>query len=165
MTFHSEGIGGVIFLFLYLINLGILVYGFTTRRIVLKSVYTLLLFHVLLRVAAQSIAIVIATKANLDIGLLIAFFVLAAEGYFSLVLCAYRFLINHHQHSYPTDGSWLEGKPRKKDDGKRDPLWKRCKRAMTARDENGNKDPWVMTIIHWVLLGVSLGPCPFWCIS
>jgi len=159
MSIHGEGIGGVVFLILYAINLCILIYGYTTRLIRFKSVYTFLLLHVILRLAAQSVAIALGTRDYLDIGLLIAWFVLGAEGYFSLVLCAYRFLITHHQHTYPTEGSWLEGKPhkKKKSDGTlhEDPWYIRFKRAMTARDTDGTKDPWVMTIIHWVLIGVS----------
>lgn len=162
MGLHGEGIGGLVFLILYTINFSILMYGYTTRRIIFKSVYTFLLFHVVLRLAAQSVAIAMGTQKpsdNFNVGLLIAFFVLAAEGYFSLVLCAYRFVIHHHQHAYPIDGSWLEGKPVKSKEGKNDPMWKRFKRAMTARDQTGKKDPWVMTIIHWVLIGVS--DCPY----
>jgi hypothetical protein len=160
MAIHSEGIGGIVFLTLYTINLSILVYGYWTRRIIFKSVYTFLLLHVTLRLGAQGVAVAIGTQDNLNLSLLIAFFVLGAEGYFSLVLCAYRFLIHHHQRVYPISGSWLEGKPhkRRKKDGRegKDPWYKRFKRAMTARDAEGKKDPWVMTIIHWTLIGVSV---------
>ncbi|WWC88931.1 uncharacterized protein L201_003846 [Kwoniella dendrophila CBS 6074] len=157
MGLHGEGPGGIVSLCLYTINLSILIFGFSTRRISFKSVYSFLLFHVTLRLAAQSVAIVTGTKDRLDAGLLIAFFVLAAEGYFSLVLCAYRFLIHHHQHFYPIDGSWLEGKPHENRDGggKKDPWLVRFKRAMTARDKDGKKDPWVMTIIHWTLIAAN----------
>ncbi|WWC69815.1 uncharacterized protein I206_103758 [Kwoniella pini CBS 10737] len=156
MAFHGEGIGGVVFLILYLINFCILTFGFSTRRISFRSVYSFLLFHVCLRLSAQSVSIVTGTKDHLDTGLLIAFFVLGAEGYFSLVLCAYRFLIHHHQHVYPVSGSWLEGKPNKdKHTGKKDPWYVRLKRAMTARNGDGTKDPWVMTIIHWTLIGAN----------
>ncbi|WWC62288.1 uncharacterized protein I303_104884 [Kwoniella dejecticola CBS 10117] len=156
MGFHGEGIGGAVFLALYSINLSILIFGFSTRRISFKSVYSFLLFHVCLRISAQSVSIVTGTKDRLDTGLLIAFFVLGAEGYFSLVLCAYRFLIHHHQHIYPVSGSWLEGKPNKnKNTGAKDPWYVRFKRAMTARNSDGTKDPWVMTIIHWTLIGAN----------
>ncbi|WVQ95282.1 hypothetical protein IAU59_002377 [Kwoniella sp. CBS 9459] len=161
MSLHGEGIGGVVFLTLYTFNFLILLYGFFSRRISIKSVYAFLLFHVILRLSAQSVSVAIGTKDHLVPGLLIAFFVLGAEGYFSLVLCAYRFLIHHHQHFYPTDGSWLEGKPNKNKskDGQgevKDPWYKRLKRAMTARNKDGKKDPWVMTIIHWTLIGANV---------
>ncbi|WVW84354.1 hypothetical protein I302_106388 [Kwoniella bestiolae CBS 10118] len=157
MTLHGEGIGGVVFLVLYSINFSILIYGFSTKLISFKSVYSFLLFHVCLRLSAQSVAIATGTKDQLDAGLLIAFFVLGAEGYFSLVLCAYRFLIHHHQHVYPISGSWLEGKPNKNEekDGKKDPWYVRLKRALTAKNKDGKKDPWVMTIIHWTLIGAN----------
>lgn len=176
---HGEGIAGLVFLILYSCNLTILSFGFLTHRIKLASVYFWLLFHVVLRLAAQSVAIALGSRQPLDAGLLIAFFVLGAEGYFSLVLCTYRFLIHHHQRLYPVDGSWLEGKPpvkKKKEEvngrgeGKDSGGWvdglttfgKRFVRAMTARDRDGNKDPWVMTIIHWVLIGVSfIIPCSY----
>ncbi|WVR05516.1 hypothetical protein IAU60_002534 [Kwoniella sp. DSM 27419] len=153
---HGEGISGAVFLALYSVNLSILIFGFSTRRIRFKSVYAFLLFHVLLRLAAQSISVAVGVSDAFNAGLLIAFFVLGAEGYFSLVLCAYRFLIHHHQHLYPVSGSWLEGKPDKdKKQGGSDPWYKRFKRAMTARDKEGRKDPWVMTIIHWVLIAAN----------
>ena len=154
MPLHGEGIAGVIFLTLYTGNLCLLLFGFFTRRIHWKSVYSFLLFHVLLRLGAQSTSIAIGTQDSLDVGLLIAFFVLGAEGYFSLVLCTYRFTIHHHQYAYPISGSWLEGKPHKTKSGKQDPWYKRFKRAMTAKDAEGKSDPWVMTIIHWCLIGV-----------
>ncbi|WWD19424.1 hypothetical protein CI109_103884 [Kwoniella shandongensis] len=148
MGLHGEGIGGVIFLALYSVNFSLLMFGFFTRRISIKSVYAFLLFHVLLRLGAQSVAVALGTQKRLNENLLIAFFVLGAEGYFSLVLCTYRFLIHHHQHVYPVDGSWLEGKPQKS----KDPWYKRLRRALTARTADGKKDPWVMTIIHWTLI-------------
>jgi hypothetical protein len=157
MSLYREGIAGVVFLILYSINLAILIYGFSTRLISFKSVYSFLLLHVVLRLAAQAVAIASGTKDRIDIGLTIAFFVLAAEGYFTLVLCAYRFLIHHHQHVYHISGSWLEGKPQKAGTGGgvKEPWYARFRRAMTARNKDGKKDPWVMTIIHWTLIGVS----------
>jgi hypothetical protein len=158
MALHGEGIGGVIFLVLYLINFGILMYGFTTGRIKLASVYAFLLLHVILRLAAQSVSIVLGASDEIDVGVLIAFYVLGAEGYFSLVLCTYRFLIHHHEFAMPISASWLEGKRKKGSKGEKPPWYKRLKRSLTARDAEGNKDPWVMTIIHWVLIGVCLLP-------
>lgn len=155
MGLHGEGIGGVIFLCLYLVNFAILMYGFITGRIKLASVYAFLLFHVILRLGAMAVSIVLGASEEINIGVLIAFYVLGAEGYFSLVLCTYRFLIHHHEFAMPISASWLEGKRKKNAKGEKPPLRKRFIRAMTARDENGNKDPWVMSIIHWVLIGVS----------
>lgn len=156
MAFHPEAIGGVVFLTLYTVNLSILIYGYATRRIYFKSVFTFLLLHVLLRLAAQAVSIAIGTRDTLDFGLLIAFFVLGAEGYFSLVLCSYRFVIHHHQHTYPISGSWLEGKPSRTQEGKTDPWYKRLLRALTARDKEGKKDPWVMTWIHWLMIAANV---------
>lgn len=150
--FRGEGIGGAVFISLYTINLSVLIYGFSSRRIVFKSVFSFLLLHVCLRLAAQAVAIAIGTKGDLDFGLLIAYFVLGAEGYFSLVLCSYRFLIHHHQHTYPISGSWLEGKSDRKN---KDPWYKRLRRSLTARDKSGGKDPWVMTWIHWLMIAAN----------
>jgi hypothetical protein len=158
MGLHGEGIGGAVFLCLYTINLSMLIYGFATKRIHLASIYAVLLFHVILRLAAQSVAVALGSKPTLDLGLLITFYVLGAEGYFSLVLATYRFLIHHHQEYYPISGSWLEGKNGfDKKTRQSTTFWQRFKRAMTGRDATGKKDPWVMTIIHWTLIGVSLG--------
>ena len=55
----------------------------------------------------------------------------------------------------PISASWLEGKRKKGSKGDRPPWYRRFATAMTARDAEGNKQPWTMTVIHWVLIGVS----------
>jgi hypothetical protein len=97
----------------------------------------------------------LGTQSSIDVVVLIAFYVLGAEGYFSLVLCTYRFLIHHHEFAMPISASWLEGKRKKGPKGDRPPWYRRFATAMTARDAEGNKQPWTMTVIHWVLIGVS----------
>jgi hypothetical protein len=156
---HGEGISGVVFLSLYIGNLVILLYGYSTRRIKFRSVYSVLLLHVFIRIGAQSVGIALGTQSGINTGLLVAFFVLGAEGYFSLVLCAYRFLIRHHQLEYPIDGSWLEGNVVKVEVDEKKSRWpkwlKKLKRALTAKNEQGKGDPWAMSVIHWMLIAVS----------
>ncbi|KAL7424808.1 hypothetical protein Q5752_000492 [Cryptotrichosporon argae] len=148
--FRHDGIVGIVFIVLYTVNLAILVYGYVTRRISFKSVFTLLLFHVCVRLAAQGVTIALAARASLSLGLLITYMVLSVEGYFSLVLCAYRFLVHHQQLAYPTGGSWLEGRGQANAS-----VRARFRRAMTATDDAGRKDPWVMTWVHWVLIAAN----------
>jgi hypothetical protein len=94
---RSEAILSLIFLILYSVNLSILIFGYATRRIVFKSVYTFLLLHVVLRLAAQSVGLVLGVR-GFNVGVLIAYFVLGAEGYFSLV----SLMLSYPMHLFPS---------------------------------------------------------------
>lgn len=86
-----------LFLALYLCYWVLLVYMYATKQATLKSRWTFILFHVTLRIAGQicgiGFAVVSWAHFNERLNWLIAYLVMSAEGYFSLVLCAYRFLI------------------------------------------------------------------------
>ena len=147
MSLNPQASGSIAFLLLYSINFAILIYGFSTRLIRFQSVYAVLLLHVSIRLAGQSVGVAFGAWSYFRTDLLVASIILSAEGYFSLVLCAYRFLIHYHQEAYPRSGSWLEGRP---EPGST--FLGRLKRAFTAKDSRGQRDPWMMTQIHWTLI-------------
>ena len=82
------------------------------KQIKPKSRWSFVLLHVSLRLAAQSVGLAFSIKLfNDGVGLLIAYIVLGAEGYFSLVLCACRYLISFQNHAF--GDSWIEPKQQK----------------------------------------------------
>ncbi|KAL9931644.1 hypothetical protein V8E36_009442 [Tilletia maclaganii] len=153
MTLNALGIVSFVFLVLYAILFVALLYGFATAQLKFKSRWSLVLFHVTLRLAAQSVGIAFAVIGYKDAGLLIAYLVLGAEGFFSLVLCTSRFLVSFHNHTF--GDSWLEPKAHRKL-----PLSKRIgssfvisKRARKRQYANGEslQTNW-MAFVHWLLI-------------
>ncbi|KAJ8509557.1 hypothetical protein ONZ45_g8296 [Pleurotus djamor] len=100
----------ILYLVLYAFLFGVLIFLFATGKVSLKSRYGTIGFHVLLRLAAQSVGLAFALIGYANVGLLVAYFVLGAEGYFTLVLCAYRFVIAWHESHFVSGHSWLERK-------------------------------------------------------
>ncbi|KAJ8456599.1 hypothetical protein ONZ45_g18656 [Pleurotus djamor] len=100
----------ILYLVLYAFLFGVLIFLFATGKVSLKSRYGTIGFHVLLRLAAQSVGLAFALIGYANVGLLVAYFVLGAEGYFTLVLCAYRFVIAWHEGHFVSGHSWLERK-------------------------------------------------------
>ncbi|KAL8290320.1 hypothetical protein RQP46_002578 [Phenoliferia psychrophenolica] len=85
----------IIFLILYSAFFAVLTSLYAQRKISWR--YSFVYFHVILRLGGQACGIAFAVMSwdNFDtrLNVLIAYLVLSAEGYFSLVLCTYRFLI------------------------------------------------------------------------
>jgi hypothetical protein len=98
--------------------------SFLTHRYKWKSRWGLLFFHVTIRVASQAFGIGFGMLGLSNLGVFLAYVILGAEGYFTLVsqypwilgkdnwpiqvLCGFRFLISWHQHNLPSHKSWLE---------------------------------------------------------
>lgn len=78
MSLSSLTISSIVFLVLYFTLLLVLIAGYLTKRIKLRSRYTLVLFHVTLRVAAQGVGIGFGVKGFEESGLLIGYLILAA---------------------------------------------------------------------------------------
>ncbi|KAJ8520301.1 hypothetical protein ONZ45_g2889 [Pleurotus djamor] len=104
----------LLYLILYSLVLGHIIVLYITKEVSIRSRYTYLAIHVLFRLAAQSVGLAFAIVGYANVGLLIAYFVLGAEGYFTLVLCAYRFTISWHEMHFISGQSWLEPKQEKK---------------------------------------------------
>ncbi|KAG5350049.1 hypothetical protein C0989_000477 [Termitomyces sp. Mn162] len=108
MAFNTEARAALVFLILYTVLFVLLILGYLAGRLRLRSRYTLIAFHVAIRLAAQSTGLAFGILGFSNIGVLIAYFTLNTEGYFTLVLCAYRFLISWHYHNLEAHDSWLE---------------------------------------------------------
>ncbi|KAJ7174873.1 hypothetical protein C8R46DRAFT_1081947 [Mycena filopes] len=98
----------LVFLVLYFFVFVWLIFGYATHRLKWRSRWSMLLFHVTIRLASQACGIGFAILAFRNIGMFVAFLTLGAEGYFTLVLCTFRFLISWHEHNLPSGVSWLE---------------------------------------------------------
>ncbi|KZP03623.1 hypothetical protein FIBSPDRAFT_844783 [Athelia psychrophila] len=108
MGLNNEATAALIYLVLYTIIFVSLILGYITRRLKLRSRYSVLTFHVTVRLAAQATGLAFGIIGFSNPNLLIAYFVLGAEGYFTLVLSTFRFLISWQNHNTPTHDSWLE---------------------------------------------------------
>ena len=127
MSLDTEASAALVFLILYFILFTFLSMGYVTGRIRVRSRYSIIMFHVLVRLAAQATGLAFGIVGYSATNLLVAYFVLyvawyrcnlscriltnfdrGAEGYFTLVLCAYRFLISWQYHNTLQHNSWLE---------------------------------------------------------
>ncbi|KAJ7120715.1 hypothetical protein C8R43DRAFT_1241556 [Mycena crocata] len=108
LKFTAEAGAALVFLIGYLAIFGWMLFVFLTHRIKWRSRYALLFFHVTIRVASQSCGIAFGILGFSNFPVFLAYLILGAEGYFSLVLCAFRFLISWHQHNLASGQSWLE---------------------------------------------------------
>ncbi|KAK0556815.1 hypothetical protein OC846_000842 [Tilletia horrida] len=158
MGLNALGIASVVFLVLYAILFGLLVIGFSTGHMKFKSRWSLVLFHVLLRLAAQSVGIAFAVVGYKDIGLLIAYLVLGAEGYFSLVLCTARYLISFQTHAF--GDSWIEPKSKGKqpfsERFKRNfnlGILRRGRQSSDSQESGAGRTP--IVVIHYILIGAN----------
>ncbi|KAF7307917.1 hypothetical protein MKEN_01152500 [Mycena kentingensis (nom. inval.)] len=107
-TFTGEAGAALVFLIGYFCVFVWMLYGFLTHRLKWRSRYLALFLHVTIRVASQACGIGFGILGFRNTDLFLAFLILGAEGYFSLVLCAFRFVISWHQHNLPSGESWLE---------------------------------------------------------
>jgi apolipoprotein N-acyltransferase len=113
--FTGEAGAALVFLIAYLCVFSWMLFAYFTKRIKVKSRWSLLFFHVTVRVASQACGIGFGVLGFSNTNLFLAYLILGAEGYFTLVLCTFRFLVSWHEHNLPNQESWLEPR-RKKDD-------------------------------------------------
>ncbi|KAJ7321701.1 hypothetical protein DFH08DRAFT_1033720 [Mycena albidolilacea] len=106
--FNGEAGAGLVFMILYLGVFLWLLFAYATHRIKWRSRWSMLFFHVVVRLASQACAIGFAILGFSNTNMFLAFLILGAEGYFTLVLCTFRFVISWHQHNLPGGVSWLE---------------------------------------------------------
>jgi hypothetical protein len=110
MSLNAETRAALVFLILYFTLFLILLFGYITRRIVFGSRYSIIFFHVTVRLASQATGVAFGVVGYSNTNLLVAYFILGAEGYFTLVICTYRFLISWQMENTPARDSWLEHK-------------------------------------------------------
>jgi hypothetical protein len=131
--------------------------SFLTQRYKWKSRWSLLFFHVTVRVASQAFGIAFGILGFSNTSVFLAYLILGAEGYFTLVsryifllkqtstnrdkrqvLSTFRFLISWHQHNLPSHESWLE------------PRRDKSKKMTLASSLQARPSP--MGIMHFILL-------------
>lgn len=94
MGLNTEATAALVYLILYLLLFIILIIGYVTGRLELRSRYSVITFHVTVRLASQAVGLAFGIEGYSNVDLLVAYFILGAEGYFTLVLCTYRCLIS-----------------------------------------------------------------------
>ncbi|SPO30983.1 uncharacterized protein UTRI_05380_B [Ustilago trichophora] len=141
----------LVFLLLYLILFIILCTLFALRRVQWKSRWLILLLHVLVRLASQACGLSFGLIGYRNIDLLVAYYVLGAEGYFTLVVCTARFLIawqRNHWNGY----SWIEPiDPTKERAGWR----KRFKRLLQGKPSEDSLAAKLVVVVDWLLVAAN----------
>ncbi|KAJ9474884.1 hypothetical protein PHBOTO_004750 [Pseudozyma hubeiensis] len=144
----------LVFLLLYLILFVILSALFILRKVPWKSRWLVLLLHVLVRLASQACGLSFGVIGYRNIDLLVAYYVLGAEGYFTLVVCTARYLIAWQRNQW-NGYSWMEPVDQSKKDGK-SAFLKRLK-GMFQWKTSGDHPPsnrWIMTT-DWLLVAAN----------
>lgn len=144
----------LVFLILYLCLFVALSTLFVLRKVEWKSRWLVLLLHVLVRLASQACGLSFGIIGYRNIHLLVAYYVLGAEGYFTLVVCTARFLIawqRNQWHGY----SWMEPvEPSKKRAGS---TFRQRLRGMfrwkTSSDHSAS-NRWIM-MTDWLLVAAN----------
>jgi len=108
MALNTEASAALVFLILYFILFALMLVGYVAHRLRFRSRYTLIFFHIAVRLASQATGLAFGIIGYAQTDLLVAYFILGAEGYFTLVICAYRFLISWQNHNCAEHESWLE---------------------------------------------------------
>ncbi|GAA6022903.1 hypothetical protein JCM10207_006857 [Rhodosporidiobolus poonsookiae] len=143
-----------LFLALYLSYLVLLSVLYARRALKWKSRWTLLLVHVVLRCTGMALGVAFAAMewegddGRQRVDVLIAYLVFSAEGYFSLLLCTYRFFIAWQRHHLPSplipDDSRAPHSPAANSDATADVDGKECTPAQRA-----------MSLVHLALVGAN----------
>jgi len=107
MGLNTDASAALVYLILYTILFAFLLFGYVTGRLRLRSPYTVILFHVTIRLATQSTGLAYGVVGHANTSLVTAYFVLGNEGYFTLVFCTYGFLISWQNHNFASHDSWL----------------------------------------------------------
>ncbi|KAJ6554247.1 hypothetical protein B0H19DRAFT_1262633 [Mycena capillaripes] len=108
LKFTAEAGTALAFLIGSLVVFAWMFFAYLTHLIKWRSRYSLIFFHIIVRIASQGLGIAFGILGFSNTSVFLAFLILGAEGYFSLVLCAFRFLVSWQQHNLASGTSWLE---------------------------------------------------------
>lgn len=140
----------LVFLILYLILFSTLLTLFVLRKVPWKSRWLVLLLHVIVRLASQCCGLSFGVIGYRNINLLVAYYVLGAEGYFTLVVCTARFLIAWQRNNW-AGYSWLEPV----DHTKKRPRFTFLERLKGLfRWKAGSSNQWIM-VTDWLLIAAN----------
>jgi cytochrome b561 len=78
MSLNAETRAALVFLILYFALFLILLFGYITRRIVFGSRYSIIFFHVTVRLASQATGVAFGVVGYSNTNLLVAYFILGA---------------------------------------------------------------------------------------
>ena len=87
MGLNTEATAALVYLILYTILLAFLLFGYVTERLRLRSRYTVILFHVTVRLASQGTGLAFGVVGYVNTSLLVAYFILGGQ---SSSLAAFR---------------------------------------------------------------------------
>jgi hypothetical protein len=90
MSLNTEASAALVFLILYTVLFALLLFGYLTGCLRIRSRYTIILFHVTIRLASQASGLAFGVVGYSNISLLIAYFVLG--GKLCLVPQCYNYL-------------------------------------------------------------------------
>jgi hypothetical protein len=135
MGLSSDASAALVFLILYAILFALLLLGFLTGRLKLRSPFGGILYYIAIRLSSQGVGLAFGVVGSANIGLLVAYFILGAEGYLSLVMCTHWLVLSWQRHS-STPELWL--KPRFVPGT---PWYKRFISAFTIVDSNNRLTP------------------------
>jgi hypothetical protein len=76
MGLPTEASAALVFLILYTILFAFLLFGYFTRRLKLRSRYSVILFHVTIRLASQATGLAFGVVGYANTSLLVAYFIL-----------------------------------------------------------------------------------------
>jgi hypothetical protein len=79
MSLNAEAGAALVFLILYTILLAFLLFGYFTRRLRLRSRYSVILFHVTIRLASQATGLAFGVVGYANTSLLVGYFILGGE--------------------------------------------------------------------------------------
>jgi hypothetical protein len=87
MGLDTEASTEFVFLILYAILFSILLFGYLTRRLRLRSRYTIVLFHVMMRLATKVTGFTFGVVGYVNTSLLVSYFILGGKSpvFFSVV--------------------------------------------------------------------------------
>jgi cytochrome b561 len=82
MALNTEASAALVYLILYTILFAILLFGYATGRLRLRSRYTVILFHVTVRLASQASGLAFGVVGYGNTSLLVAYFILGGKSSF-----------------------------------------------------------------------------------
>ncbi|KAK9895234.1 hypothetical protein P389DRAFT_90184 [Cystobasidium minutum MCA 4210] len=103
--FTKDAGAALIFAILYGILFVWMLAGYITGRYKWRSRWSLLFFHVTVRVASQALGVAFGILVFDNIDIFVAYLIMGAEGYFTLTIAAYLFLKSWQKHNW--GDSWL----------------------------------------------------------
>ena len=76
MALNTEASAALVFLILYAILFFLMIFGYLTRRLSLRSRYSVVLFHITIRLASQASGLAFGIVGYSNTSLLVAYFIL-----------------------------------------------------------------------------------------